>query len=228
MPWKVPRIWEGGECFIIGGGPSMPEQFDIPKKVIESVLSHKAQPKEYSPYLSQLYDKHVIGVNASFMIGNWIDFCFFGDAGFFLKNRRGLSNFPGIKVSTNSATRGYPWVKYLKQYTRDRNCGISPKNSELVWKSNSGATAIDLAVHLGAKKIILLGFDLSMDANHNSHWHSVYPKKSPKAYENSFSRHHKAFPAIARDAKRLGVRIINANPKSQLSVFEKVNLSEIL
>jgi len=226
MPWQVPNIWEEGECYIIGGGLSMPHQFGVPKEVVKLVLEKEATPDIYSPYLSELHDKHIIGVNAAFYIGNWIEVCFFGDAGFFLHNRKELADHPALKISTNAAVRGYRWVKYLKQ-SREKSFGITRKRTELVWGVNSGAAAINLAVHFGVKRIILLGFDLKMEGI-NSHWHSVYKSRDVKSQEHSFHRHLRSFPAIAKDAKRMGVEIINANPDSALTEFKRVSLKEIL
>jgi hypothetical protein len=63
MSWQVPRMWEGGDVWIIGGGPSILTQFDIPEKVVSKVLNGSSPPSVYSPYMEYLHDKHIIGVN---------------------------------------------------------------------------------------------------------------------------------------------------------------------
>ena len=57
--WFVPRMWEDGECWIIGGGYSLPRQFGIPKKVIQDVMSLKKPVSAYSPYLEEIHGKHM-------------------------------------------------------------------------------------------------------------------------------------------------------------------------
>lgn len=99
MIWQVPRMWEGGDVWIIGGGPSVPKQFGIPDEVVQDVIKGISPPSVYSPYMSFIHDKHVIGINVAYLIGNWIDIIFFGDIGFFLKHQQGLASFPGLKVS---------------------------------------------------------------------------------------------------------------------------------
>ena len=37
MIWKVPRVWEGEQCVIIGGGPSVIRQFNIPENLVNDV-----------------------------------------------------------------------------------------------------------------------------------------------------------------------------------------------
>ena len=36
------------------------------------------------------------------------------------------------------------------------------------------------------------------------------------------------FPEIAKDAKKMGVKILNANPKSAINDFEKVNVKDLI
>ena len=73
MVWRVPRIWEDGQVFILGGGPSLPRQFGVPERVLRSVLERKESVNAYSPYMAPIHSKHVIGVNAAFLIGKWIE-----------------------------------------------------------------------------------------------------------------------------------------------------------
>ena len=61
--WAPPTMWEEGECWIIGGGPSMPRQFEVPEETTRSVMIGTMPPKVYAPYLSPIHKKHVIGVN---------------------------------------------------------------------------------------------------------------------------------------------------------------------
>ena len=94
MTWRVPRIWEGGDVWILGGGPSVTKQFDIPEQVVQSVMDGTSPPSVYSPYMKALHDKHVIGINVAYLIGDWIDMVFFGDNKFLLKHLERLSEWP--------------------------------------------------------------------------------------------------------------------------------------
>lgn len=232
MNWQVPKIWEGGDVYILGGGPSVIEQFEIPKKVVQNVLTGVSSPNAYSPYMSAIHDKHVIGINVSFLIGDWIDMIFFGDNGFFLGQQGNLARFPGIKVSSHPCTVDLPWVKYLAK-DRNHTKGISTNPKTISWNGNSGAAAISLAYHAGAKRIILLGFDMKLDNENKQHWHDAYHRlEALKANEINkplpFERHLLGFSEIAKDAKRLGVKIINASPDSAITVFDKVQLKDLI
>ena len=72
MIWSVPPIWDGGEVWILGGGSSVPKQFGIPEEIIEKVVNGELPPSAYSPYMEAIHNKHVIGINVSFLIGTWI------------------------------------------------------------------------------------------------------------------------------------------------------------
>ena len=224
MFWKMPKIWDGGECWIIGGGPSIVEQFNIPDNVVEAVKSGEAPLSEYSPYLKALHGKHVIGINMAFEIGNWVDICFFGDQSFYGRFKGGLMRFPNLKINCSlDVSKPFPNVKRMRRLATSQTYGIATKPDSLRWNSNSGGSAINLAYHTGVKRVYLLGYDMVKNG-HGTHWHNSYGKKTRTPY----TTHLKCFQHIARDAEKLGLEIINVNPQSAIKQFPKKALSEIL
>jgi hypothetical protein len=241
--WTVPRLWEGGECWIIGGGESIAKEFKIPDSLVQQVISGKKQPNVYSPYLSPIHNKHVIGINVAYKIGNWMDFIFFGDGSFFTNYFRELAKHPSIKVccdpkAINLARSIKDQDKWLRFVNRSRKkYGITTKGSEVCWNENSGCAAINFAVNLGCKRIILLGFDMKLSANKQQHWHDAYNRqakinqkdgKKYKAVISTFDRHMKGMRAIKLCANKLGVKVINASPDSAIKEFEKISVNELL
>lgn len=234
MIWQVPRIWEDGDVWILGGGPSITAQFGIPDSVVDSVIKGTSPASVYSPYMSCLHDKHVIGINVAYLIGDWIDMVFFGDVGFFLKHEQKLAEFPGMKVSCHPRADRYEWIKYTpKDNSHPR--GISDNPKMVSWNSNSGAAAISIAANAGARRIILLGFDMKLDGDNKQHWHDLYGKianqnkKDLKRHNRTpFERHLRGFEDINKDARRRGIEIINACPDSAIKQFPKMSLKELL
>jgi len=232
--WIAPRMWEGGECWIIGGGPSMPLQFGVPEDVIQGVYNKELPMSAYSPFLSPIHGKHVIGVNAAFLLGNWIDVVFFGDGGFYFGNKETLDACPKLKVSCNPNMRNKANVFDVKYMDRNGNhpMGMSKVPGYVSWNLNSGAAAINLAYHFGAKKIYLLGFDMQLGPAGNQHWHHHYVKGSfikkndPKALP--FHRHLPGFTMLANDAKKAEIEIINISPDSAITAFPRVSLKEVI
>jgi len=225
-------MWIGGECWIIGGGPSVPRQFDVPDEVIQKVLSGRLKPKAYSPYMKAIHKKHVIGINSAFLIGDWIDMVFFGDKRWYLENRDQLAEFIGLKVACHASLLRSD-KENIKVLRRDNKHGkgISPDRGSICWNGNSGSAAISIAVNAGVSKIVLLGFDMKLDKDHKQHWHGLYGSANRKPKEIKglpFERHSRGFPAIQRDALLRGVQIINACPDSTIKVFKKATVKEIL
>ena len=234
MHWDIPRMWEGGECWIIGGGPSVPYQFEVPEDVISAVLSKEQPLSSYSPYFSPIHDKHVIGVNAAFLLGDWIDIVFFGDGGFYRDNKAEMDLFSKIKVSCNTNITKkdiFCGVKYVPR-NRRHPFGISTVENTVSWNLNSGAAAINLAYHLGVRRIYLLGFDQKLGEAGNQHWHRHYStSKNIKQKDEKklpFKRHLLSFKRVENDAKSLGVEILNVSPNSKIEAFKQVKLSEVL
>lgn len=231
MMWEVPKMWEGGDVWILGGGPSVPKQFNIPNDVIQKVMSGILSPNVYSSYMESLHNKHVIGINVSYLIGNWIDMIFFGDNNFFLQHQKGLAEFPGLKVSCSPIVTKYNWVKYLERDAKVPR-GITTNPQMISWNGNSGAAAISIAAHAGAKRIILLGFDMKLGPDQRQHWHDIYHRgqinTSEKTKKLPFDKHRRGFQFIAKDAKRLGIEIINASPDSAITEFPKVSVKDLL
>lgn len=232
MTWEVPQMWLGGDVWILGGGPSIPKQFGIPDSVVKQVLERTSSPNIYSPYMEAIHTKHVIGINISFMIGNWIDIMFFGDSGFFERYQSDLAKFQGLKITCNNTVgKTVNWVKYTP-CDPSRRKGISKFTNMVSWNGNSGAAAISIAAHTGAKRIILLGFDMKLSPEKRQHWHDVYQRgkiETEKQQMNlPFDKFLRGFQYIAADAKKRGIEIINASPDSAITQFPKCSVKELL
>ena len=229
MNWKVPLMWEDADVWIIGGGPSVPKQFGIPDSVVQDVIRGSSPPSVYSSYMSYLHDKHVIGINVAFLIGNWIDMVFFGDSNFFKNYQTQLAEFPGLRVSSHPVTKAPYWIKYVGRNI-NHSSGISPDPAKVSWNGNSGAAAISVAANAGAKRIFLLGFDMKLSKGNDQHWHDLYKRgkiEGKRIKKLPFNNHLLGFPQIATDAKKRGIEIINVNPDSAITQFKKVSMTEI-
>ncbi len=179
---------------ILGGGPSL-AQVD----------------------LSLLAGRHVIAVNNAYKLGPW-DVMFFGDGGWLRAERERLVSFTGIKVTVAKEHLDEPGLLVVKR-SRGR-FGISEDPGVLTWNLHSGACAINLAVHLGVRRIVLLGYDMRK-IDGQSNWHADYPPQPPS--KNPYPRFLMPFEAIARDLARLQVEVVNATPGSALTAWPIVD-----
>jgi hypothetical protein len=90
---------------------------------------------------------------------------------------------------------------------------------------NSGAAAISMAASMGAKDIILLGYDCKYGADGKRHWHGDHPKGLGNAaridnWKGKFERLAKELP---KDCK-----VINASRDTALTCFEREPLEGVL
>ena len=209
MPfWTPPRIWPDAVVAIIGGGPSIIGQ-DLTPIQGEGV--------------------RVIGVNNAFELGSWVDVCFFGDANWYPHNTKRLGGFSGLLV-TNCESDRLDSIRRVRRVKRKNGFGIeeNPRRG-LRWNLNSGAAAINLAVWFGAKKVVLVGFDMGMKEGapryghnwHNRHEGLLVPREH--VYQSKFM---KGFPKIKKDLDEMGVECVNATVGGNLDVFPREGLEE--
>jgi hypothetical protein len=230
--WLIPKIWDGADVWILGGGPSVAPLFGIPDQLIYDVRTNQKPMSAYSPYMKAIHDKQVIGINVAYQLGEWISIIFCGDKNFVLRNEKALKDYHGIKVSCHSVVSKMNDWKFTPKDNR-KPYGISPNPYKVSWNLNSGAAAISLAVHLGAKRVILLGFDMNLKDGHQ-HFHNAYKRGVLRSDDDKrkrglpFDRHLKGFPAIKADADRLGVEILNTSLQSSIECFRKVDIKELL
>lgn len=117
-------------------------------------------------------------------------------------------------------------------FKRGKPYGIDTQEQSVSWNGNSGASAINLAHHMGAKKVVLIGFDMKSTPE-GKNFHKEYEDKgkkmkSEKALASLFNRHMRGFPTIKKDAEALGLKILNATPGSAIKDFPIIRLEDAL
>ena len=89
---------------------------------------------------------------------------------------------------------------------------------------NSGAGAMSLAAHWGARRIILLGYDCKYADDGKRHWHGDHPKGLGNAV--SMPKWMGQFKEIAGHLR--GVMIVNASRDTALRFWPRQSLGEAL
>ena len=164
-----------------------------------------------------LKDKDVIAVNRAYEKVPDAKWIYFSDLRFWQWNKKHLINHNGKKITGNYRIV-HPCVTMLK-FTGSE--GLETKATGLRTGNNSGFAAINLAYHLGAELIVLLGFDMDAPKG-NCHWHNGYPTKN----RNNFKDMLKYFETIAKPLEDLGVEVLNASPDSKINCFNKITLKD--
>ena len=219
--WKVEKIWEGETAFVIGGGPSLKLSAGLHIDDINPYIIFPA----ISEHLKPIHNQNIVGANSAFKLGDWVDITFFGDSRWFGWNQDALLHYSGTIV-TCQKTFDNPHNIEVKKLMKDQRNGLTTKNDSICWNRSSGGAAINLATLLGAKRIILLGFDMQL-VNETANFHNEYPvrRKRPKGPYDIFL---KPMIAIKKDADRQGIEILNATSNSKLNTFPRIKFKDII
>ena len=116
---------------------------------------------------------------------------------------------------------GLYWVRQIK-----KERGLQTKRWCVNSGGNSGFQAINLAWQKGARKIILVGFDMSrQNGAHFDGEHKPGMLSAPEGHIRAWRRHMKY---LARDLRHSDVRVWNCSEFTELECFEKERLESLI
>jgi hypothetical protein len=173
----------------------------------------------------------VIAINDAYRLAPWADVLYAADANWW-KLHHGVPSFAGDKYMTASPTEDgkrivIPGVKRLHPGGYK---GLSHKadrlNLGLAGGCNSGYQAINLAVLFGAKRILLLGYDMQRDAKRRAHFFGKHGGDLCNA--SPYELMAKSFLDLIDPLKKLGVEVINCTRETALTCFERQPLEMAL
>ncbi len=214
----VDPVFKNQDVFILGGGPSL-KTFDF----------------------SRLENKNVIGCNDNYLLNETygkqiVDILYFGDQGWWSKYHgyntvtkngktyKGAKQFNGpVYCSANN------YIKDDKVQMLRRASSTLRSSPRIGWFQSTGGSAINLALQLGAVRIILLGFDMNPTKKKP---HNYFQNlKNPKVSDAAINNHKRGVENLAKKKERSNwqpVPVLNANPDSGLNCFEKVDPDKII
>lgn len=196
---KVEPLYKGETIYIIGGGPSLSNfNWDL------------------------LKGKRVIAINRAYQFYKNSDVVYWTDGRFYKWNKDELDLVTALKYTIQPSPNQIG-VNALKRGMRH---GLETNPAMLAHGDNSGYAAINLAYHLGAKQIVLLGYDMG-NISGESHFHDGYPV-SATADETYEKRFMEGFPYMASLLKEHDVKVWNASSVSKLTCFPKLTIEQAL
>ena len=157
----------------------------------------------------------------------WADVVYGCDAAWW-RNANGLPKYAGLKVSaTPRVTTRFPdiHIVQIKDPSGDRLVLTEP--GIIGSGGNSGFQALNLAVLFGARRILLVGFD--MTDQFGVHWYgraNGTGRSNPAEW--NFKRWRGAFAAASPQLKLAGVQVLNCSDLSVLTCFPKLTLEQAL
>jgi len=203
--WSIPRLWDGQDVFIVAGGPSVMDlNYDL------------------------LVDKNVLGVNSAVYF-RFVDVLFFGDAKWYWWNRKMIQKFDGLKITVNKLVEGRDPSVHEEPDINVVRCpstrGLHTEPDKVCWNKSSGGCAINVAIHLGAKRIILLGYDMKRTYDRKN-WN---PHQSEKTNQNPYEHQGATLPHMWNAIQnKTDVQVLNATEGSAIDCFPKVKLEDVV
>ena len=198
---KIPKLFNGQSVFIVGGGSSL-SSFNF----------------------SLLKGYNIIAINTAIKYIPFAQVLYFSDKSFYEKFYEIINSYSGYKFSISKIEND----AVIKLNSTGKS-GLDTNYNCIRNGNNSGYAAINLAYHMGARKIILLGYDGGY-LNKKTHFHSDYKNECyscidyQKVYNDFFIPYFNLLPSIL---KKLNIEIYNASINSKIEYFKKIKLDEI-
>lgn len=209
---RVPRLWPGSTIVVIGGGPSV-----TPDDV--AYVEGKA---------------HVIAIKEAYLLAPWADVLYACEAKWW-KYYEGAPTFTGLKYALWPDPQDHPTATADRETLRsfpDVQClrhtgpfGLELDPSAVRHGYNSGHQAVNVAVHLGAARVVLLGFDMWKGPDGNQNWFGAHPNHATPSPYPIFMQ---AFTEMVEPLKAAGVEVVNASRQTALTAFPRVALEDAL
>lgn len=187
---------------ILGGGPSLtPSQVEASKRL-----------------------GRVVAVNNAYRLAPGADVLWFCDQRWWEwhRARPEFVAFAGIKATLeNRHLLGQE--PGLLCFRNDGVQGLCLEADGVRSGSNSGYQALNLAVNMGARRILLLGFDMRA-VKGRANWHDDHKIRMP---ESVFARMLDNYRTIVEPLRKLGVEVTNCTAGSALTLFPFADVEDM-
>ena len=164
----------------------------------------------------------VIAVNDAWRLAPWADALIASDAAWW-RHYQGVPGFTGLKFCLEPSAASWPGVQILRNTGHQ---GLEHDPTGVRSGRNTGAAAINLAVHFGAKRIVLLGYDMEARDEAHSHWFGAHPKGLRGG--SPYALFRQMFVAMVGPLREAGVEVLNCSRQTALTCFPRRPLAEVL
>lgn len=208
----VPLLWPGKTIVCVASGPSL-TQADV------NYCAGKAP---------------VVAINDAIRLCPWADVFYSGAREWWtpesvaMRDRLGFAGL-SIRLAWNEGTG---WNQMRKGVTpagvivvgNTGDDGLETRPDAVRTYKNSGGAAINVAVHLGASKIVLLGYDMQVDKAGRHHFCDAGPIRHHSPYVNFRS----LLATMVNPLRALGVEVVNCSRTTALTCFTRKPLEDVL
>lgn len=136
----------------------------------------------------------------------------------------GLPAFTGLKFTLEAKAERWPGVQALRRAGQN---GLELNPAEgIKTGGNSGMQAINIAVQLGAVRVILLGYDMAPGPKGRTHFFGKHPASLERL--SPYASFIASFQTMVEPLRKAGVNVVNCSRASALTCFERMPLDEAL
>lgn len=164
----------------------------------------------------------VVAVSDTYRLAPWADVLYACDAKWW-EAHDGVPAFAGLKFALETSAARWPGVQVLEN-TGDRGVELTPTG--LRTGKNSGYQAVNVAIHLGASRVVLLGYDMQATIGQPSHFFGEHPPSLRRS--SPFAMFCQHFASLVSPVKAIGVEIVNCSRATALTCFPVRPLEAVL
>jgi hypothetical protein len=209
--WSITREWDGQTVAVLASGPSMTQE------VAETV--------RLAGVRTIAVNNQAIPTNGKAAMAPWADILYAADYRWWHFNKDAVMEFKGRRVAIDTQNDRWPRelmeaVVFLRHGGAD---GFDERPDYIRSGGNSGYQGVHLAIKLGARRVVLCGFD--MHSKRGEHWFGshFWRKGYNSRYDLFLNRFAKGAPELKARAD-----IINTTPGSALKCFPFMSLEDAL
>lgn len=164
-----------------------------------------------------------IAVNDAWRLAPWADVLYSSDQ-YWFPYHQWVPEFRGLRVALELEHPGVLTMRNAGEW------GLAQPPGHLAHWKLSGLAAIGLAVQMGARRVLLLGYDMGRPG----HFFGAHPRGLSNAPVDPVTphdpyRYHRGNAAmLAEQARVLGVEIANCSPGTALTCFPRMSAEEAL
>lgn len=139
------------------------------------------------------------------------------------------SGFAGELWTTDRAMAHKLGLRAIHSLWMDRpgRAGLTSKDNVILSGGNSGHGVVNLAYLFGARRIVLVGYDMQASASGELHWFGRHA--NPLLDRNcGFAAWIARFRDLARDLEVAGVELINSTERTALDFIPRATLERAL
>lgn len=158
-----------------------------------------------------------IAINDSYRIAPWAEHLYACDGNWWAVHREQVfQDFRGEKWTQDPGFRDNPAFNFIKSIA-----GVGLSDEALVRGNNSGYQAINLAYILGAKKLLLLGYDMK---GRGEHWFGRHDREKGLSDSTDYGSFISHFERM--HPENYGLKLINCSRDTALECFPRMSLQD--